>query len=52
MVSTVTENRMQSSSAVPDEDESAVDRMIRQFRELEKRANKYFDDLDKVEEMC
>lgn len=52
MVSIVTENRMQSSSAVPDEDESAVDKVKRQFRELEKRANKYFDDLDKVEEMC
>ena len=35
-----------------DKKESTVDKFERHFREHEKRTDKYFDDLNKVEEMC
>ena len=40
------------SSKVPGKEESVYDKVVRQFRELEKNADKYFDNLDAVEEMC
>ena len=39
-------------SKVPGKEESVYDKVVRQFRELEKNADKYFDNLDAVEEMC
>ena len=46
----VVKNHLQC--AVPDKEESTSDRWQRQFQELEKRVDKYFDDLDNVQEMC
>ena len=40
------------SSKVPGKEESVYDKVVREFRELEKNADKYFDNLDAVEEMC
>ena len=39
-------------SKVPGKEESVYEKVVRQFRELEKNADKYFDNLDAVEEMC
>ena len=39
-------------SKVRGKEESVYDKVLRQFRELEKNADKYFDNLDAVEEMC
>ena len=39
-------------SKVRGKEESVYDKVVRQFRELEKNADKYFDNLDAVEEMC
>ena len=52
MVSIAVNSRMESLCDVPDKKESTVDKFERHFRELEKRAEKYFDDLNRVEEMC
>ena len=40
------------SSKVRVKEESVYDKVVKEFRELEKNANKYFDNLDAVEEMC
>ena len=37
-------------SKVRGKEESVYDKVLRQFRELEKNADKYFDNLDAVEE--
>lgn len=44
---------MEYISHLPDEGKSSISSKIqRQFRELEKRVDKYFDDLDDVENLC
>ena len=43
---------MEYSSKVRGKEESVYDKVAREFRELEKNADKYFDNLDAVEEMC
>ena len=40
------------SSKVPGNKESVYDKVVKEFRELEKNADKYFENLDAVEEMC
>ena len=40
------------SSKVPGNKESVYDKVVKEFCELEKNADKYFDNLDAVEEMC
>ena len=40
------------SSKVRVIEESVYDKVVKEFRELEKNANKYFVNLDAVEEMC
>lgn len=52
MVSTAIKTRVESLCDVPDEEEGTIDKFERKFRELENRVDKYFDDLDEVEEMC
>ena len=50
MVLTATGGRMEIySSKVPGKEESVYDKVVRQFRELEKNSDKYFDNLDAVE---
>ena len=36
----------------PGKEESVYDKVVKRFRELEKNADKYFGNLDAVEEMC
>ena len=43
---------MEYSSEVRGKEESVYDKVAREFCELEKNADKYFDNLDAVEEMC
>ena len=43
---------MECSRKVRGKEESVYDKVAREFRELEKNADKYFDNLDAVEEMC
>ena len=43
---------MEYSSKARGKEESVYDKVAREFRELEKNADKYFDNLDAVEEMC
>ena len=43
---------MEYSSKVRGKEESVYDKVGREFRELEKNANNYFDNLDDIEEMC
>ena len=43
---------MEYSSKVRGKEKSVYDKVAREFRELEKNADKYFDKLDAVEEMC
>ena len=43
---------MEYSSKVRGKEESVYDKVAWEFRELEKNADKYFDNLDAVEEMC
>jgi len=43
---------MASLCYLPDEKESTLERLRREFYEFEKLVDKYFDDLDNVEEMC
>ena len=53
VVLTATGGRMEIySSKVRVKEESVYDKVVKEFRELEKNANKYFDNLDAVEEMC
>ena len=52
LVSTATGGRMEYLSKVRGKEESVYDKVAREFRELEKNADKYFDNLDAVEEMC
>ncbi|RMX49212.1 hypothetical protein pdam_00005849 [Pocillopora damicornis] len=44
--------RQESSRSLSYKAKSFVGKCEREFRELKQRADKYFDDLDKVEEMC
>ena len=52
LVSTAIGSRMEYSRKVRGKEESVYDKVAREFRELEKNADKYFDNLDAVEEMC
>ncbi|RMX49911.1 hypothetical protein pdam_00017286 [Pocillopora damicornis] len=52
LVSTAIDDRVDYLSKVRGKEESVYDKVVRQFRELEKNADKYFDNLDAVEEMC
>ena len=52
LVSSAIGSRMEYSSEVRGKEESVYDKVAREFRELEKNADKYFDNLDAVEEMC
>ena len=52
MVSSPVKNQLESTWGLPGEKESCIDRLQRQLHELEKRVDKYFDDLENVEEMC
>jgi len=52
MDSTDVKHKLASVCHMLGENESTTDRLQRQLYELKKRADKYFDDLDDVEEMC
>ena len=52
MASTSIKSRQESSRNLSYKAKSFVGKCEREFRELKQRADKYFDDLDKVEEMC
>ena len=52
LVSTAIDDRVDYLSKVRGKEESVYDKVVREFRELEKNADKYFDNLDAVEEMC
>ena len=52
MASTSIKSRMESSRNLSYKDKSFVGKCEREFRELKQRSDKYFDDLEKVEEMC
>lgn len=52
MDSTTVKHKLESVCRTPGEKESSIERLQRQFYELEKRVDMYFDDLDNVEEMC
>ena len=52
LVSTAVGGRMEYSSKAPGKEESVYDKVVKEFCELEKNADKYFGNLDAVEEMC
>ena len=52
MASTSIKSRQESSRNLSYKAKSFVGKCEREFRELKQRADKYFYDLDKVEEMC
>ena len=52
LVSTAIGGRMEYSSKVSGKEETVYDKVVKEFRELEKNADKYFDNLDAVEEIC
>ena len=52
MISSAVKNQLESTWSLPDENESCIERLQRQLHELEKRVDKYFDDLDDAKEMC
>ena len=52
MVSSLVKNQLESTWNLPDKKESCTDRLQRQLQELKKRVDKYFDDLDNVENLC
>ena len=52
LVSTAIGDRVDYLSKVRGKEESVYDKVVKEFRELEKNADKYFDNLDAVEEMC
>ena len=52
LVSTAIGGRMEYSSKAPGKEESVYDKVVKEFRELAKNADRYFDNLDAVEEMC
>ena len=43
---------MARASYLSDEKERQIDKLQRQFYELKKQCDKYFDDLDNVEDTC
>ena len=45
-------NQLESTWSLPEEKESTIDRLQRQLHELEKRVDKYFDNLDDIKEIC
>lgn len=49
---TAAENNIGSVCCLRDEKESTIERLQREFHELKKRVDKYFDALNNVEEMC
>ena len=51
LVSTAIGGRMEYSSKVSGKEERVYDKVVKVFRELEKNADKYFYNLDTVEEM-
>lgn len=52
MDSTTVKHNLQSLCHMPGENESSINRLQRQFQDLEKRVDKYFDDLVNAEQMC
>ena len=52
LASTAVGGRMEYSSKAPGKEESVYDKVVKEFRELEKNVDKYFGNLDAVEEMC
>ena len=52
LVSTAIGGRMEYSSKAPGKEESVYEKVVKEFCELEKNADRYFDNLDAVEEMC
>ena len=53
MVSSPVNNQLESTWSLPNEKESCIAyRLQRQLHELEKRVDKYFDDLDDAKDMC
>ena len=52
MESAVVKSHVESVCPLPEQTESTVDILARQVRELEYRADKYFQHLENVEEMC
>ena len=52
MISSAVKNQLESTWSLPDENESCIEILQRQLHELEKRVDKYLDDLDDVKEMC
>lgn len=53
MDSSAAKDKVEYICHLPDEEKSSISSKIqRQFRELEKRVDKYFDDLDDVEDLC
>ncbi|KAL9986506.1 hypothetical protein ACROYT_G000667 [Oculina patagonica] len=52
MASICVKNYVKSVRHFPDGKESTADKLQRQLRELERRVDKYFDDLDNVEIIC
>ena len=52
LVSTAIGGRMEYSSKASGKEERVYDKVVKVFRELEKNADKYFYNLDAVEEMC
>ena len=49
---TAVKDHLKSESYSLDKQESTADKLKRQLGELERRVDKYFEDLDNVEEMC
>ena len=52
MASVISENFVARASYLSDEKERQIDKLQRQFYELKKQCDKYFDDLDDVEDTC
>ena len=52
MASVISESFVARASYLSDEKERQIDKLQRQFYELKKQCDKYFDDLDDVENMC
>ena len=52
MASVISENFVARASYLSDEKERQIDKLQWQFYELKKQCDKYFDDLDDVEDTC
>ena len=52
MASVISESFVARASYLSDEKERQIDKLQRQFYELKKQCDKYFDDLDDVEDTC